>query len=235
MAEVETSGVNDHRNWDYSDPREKLYQLGTWGIHPSDINLIAAQRHDRADRIAGLLALEKRDVLLDLGSGMGFMAQRLAPRVHTLHCADISEVYLADCRAAVADRANVEFHLIPFADLSALQGKGVSKVLSTLLFIHFNFYDMVYYLQELHKIANPGALVFLDFNDGDRFVLGSASDSFNDHITDYRRRRGEWQFGCMQMSSWTLLRNLLPQVGFETLAVYPGRSAFTELVLRKAG
>jgi cyclopropane fatty-acyl-phospholipid synthase-like methyltransferase len=222
-----------HDTWDYSDPAEKLYQLGTFGIHPSDISLIAQSRYDRADRIAQLIGLEPRDVVLDLGSGMGFMAERLAPRVHWLHCADVSATYMEDCRKRVGHMRNVETNVVPYGDLSALEAKGVSKAYSALLFIHFNFYDLTYYLREVNRILNMGGLFFFDFNDGDNFRYDNPLDSFNSHIEDYRKRRLEWVFGCMQMSSGTTLRTILPQIGFEIVALFPSRSAFTEIVVRK--
>lgn len=222
-----------HETWDYSDPAEKLYQLGTFGIHPSDIGLIAQNRYERADKIARLINIEPNDVVLDLGSGMGFMAERLAPWVCWLHCADVSATYMDDCRKRVGHMANVETHIVPYADLSALDAKGISKAYSALLFIHFNFYDLSYYLREVHRILNPGGLFFFDFNDGDNFRYDNTLDSFNAHIADYRNRRPEWIFGCMQMNSGTTLRTILPQIGFETVGLYPSRSAFTEIVVRK--
>ncbi|MGL4395320.1 MAG: class I SAM-dependent methyltransferase [Hyphomicrobium sp.] len=225
--------------WEYKNVEAKLLALGLPSQETSDIeatlSFVAEERYQRADRIGKLLQLESRDVLLDLGSGMGFMAQRLAPQVHRLHCADISEVYLADCRAAVAGLPNVECHLIPYADFTALKTKGVSKVLCSLLFIHFNFYDTVYYLQGIRDIINPGGLLFIDFNDGDRFDLSNESDSFNRQLKIYMAHRNEWQFTCMHMSSLTALRHLLPQLGFEIISIIPGRTAFTELVLRRIG
>jgi hypothetical protein len=37
----------------------------------------------------------------------------------------------------------------------------------------------------------------------------------------------------MQMSSGATLRSILPQIGFEIVALFPSRSAFTEIVVRK--
>jgi cyclopropane fatty-acyl-phospholipid synthase-like methyltransferase len=224
---------NLHENWDYADSAEKIYQLGSFGIHPSDFQLIAKNRYERADHIADLLDIGPRDVVLDLGSGMGFMAERLASRCLWLHCADVSETYLVDCRKRVAPFSNVETHLIPYANLAALDRKGVSKIYSALLFIHFNFYDLTYYLREAHRILNAGGLFFFDYNDGDVFRYDNKLDSFNEHLRDYRKRRLEWIFGCMQMMSGTALRNLVPQIGFEVVSIHPSRSAFTEIVVRK--
>jgi cyclopropane fatty-acyl-phospholipid synthase-like methyltransferase len=218
-------------NWNYSGD-EALYQLGTFGIS-SDLEQVAQNRYERADRIAGLLNMEPRDVVLDLGSGMGFMAERMAPKVARVHCADVSETYMHDCRARVGKLPNVETHVIPYADLSALRGIGISKAYSALLFIHFNFHDLTLYLREVHSILEAGGLFFFDFNDSDSFRYGNALDSFNQHIGDYRRRRHEWVFGCMHMISGVTLRNILPQLGFRIAAMYPSRSAFTEIVVQK--
>ena len=231
----EKSGPIQKSDWNYRDPEEKLYQLGTRGVHPTDLNIIGQNRRDRADRIAQLLEMNRNDVVLDLGSGMGFMAEHLASRVYWMHCADISEVYLVDCRERVASLSNVETHIIAYADLSPLNGKGVSKAYSSLLFIHFNFYDLVFYLRELHRIMNEGGLLFFDFNDGDRYKLNDVADSFTDHIADFRARRDEWIFGCMHMLSGTTLRNILPQIGFEIVGIYPTSTAFSEIVVRKVG
>jgi cyclopropane fatty-acyl-phospholipid synthase-like methyltransferase len=222
-----------NENWNYADDGEKIYALGSFGIHPSDLDLIAKNRRQRADHIAALLDIRPNDVVLDLGSGMGFMAERLAPRCLQLHCADVSETYLADCRDRVAQFSNVETHLISYADLRALDGKGVSKMYAALLFIHVNFYDLTYYLSEAHRILNAGGLCFFDYNDGDVFRYDNEIDSFNEHLRYYRTRRLEWVFGCMQMTSGTTLRNLLGQIGFEVVSIHPSRSAFTEIVVRK--
>ncbi len=219
-------------NWNYEGD-EALYQLGTFGIS-SDLDLVARNRHERADRIAALLELGPSDTVLDLGSGMGFMAERIAPIVKRVHCADISETYMKDCRQRVAGLGNAETHIIPYADLSGLLGKRITKAYSALLFIHFNFIDLTLYLRELHRLLPKGGLAFFDFNDSDAFRYGNPLDSFNQHLADYRKRREDWVFGAMHMISGTTLRNVLPQLGFQEAAIYPSRSAFTEIVVRKA-
>ena len=218
-------------NWNYTG-EEALYQLGTFGIS-SDLSLVAQNRQQRANHIATLLRLLPQDVVLDLGSGMGFMAQHLAPQVKQLHCADISETYLQSCRERVGNLTNVSLHHIAFADLKTLRRKGITKAYSALLFIHFNTQEALLYLQELHKVLPQGGLLFFDFNDGELFHFDNLQDSFNSHIADYRRRREEWAFGCMQMLSSTTLRNVLAQVGFREVSVHYSRSAFTEMVVER--
>ena len=198
-----------------------------------NLDAIVKSRHARADRIINLLRIGSDDVVLDLGSGLGFVAEKIAPRCSYLHCADISPLFLKDCRKRLSSFKNVEFHLISYADLSPLLGKGISRVYSTLLFIHFNFYDFTLYLRELHRLLTPGGLLFFDFNDGDRFLYGNQEDSFNKHSKYTPRTRLSWIFECMHMFSLTVLRNVVDQIGFDILQINPSRTAFTEIVLRK--
>src|SRR5262249_52527643 len=146
---------------------------------------------------------------------------------------DLSNTYLSDCRRRVASLGNVECHQLGYADLSALYGRRISKVYSTLLFIHFNFYDFVLYLRELHKVLEPGGLLYFDYNDGDRFSLDSAEDTFNHHIAIYADNRESWIFQCMHMGSSTLIRNIAPQIGFSVVENWPSTQCFSQMLLRK--
>jgi cyclopropane fatty-acyl-phospholipid synthase-like methyltransferase len=188
---------------------------------------------DRAGRIAGLLALEPRDVVLDLGSGAGLVAERITPGVLWMHCADTHEASMEQCRARLAKFGNVETHLIPYADLGGLRMKGVSKAYSAGMFTRFNFYDLTFYLQEVHAILNVGGLLYFDFHDGDCFRYDDALDSFNAHLKIYRDVRLDRIFDCEHMGSLATLRNILPQLGFEVAAILPGVSSLTEIVVRK--
>src|SRR5262249_22541868 len=138
--------------WEFADDRSKRLALGVSGGDWTDLDAIIASRHARKPEIMSRLGLTATDRVLDLGSGMGFIAEVIAPEVERLYCADLSSTYLSDCRRRVASLGNVECHQLGYADLSALYGRRISKVYSTLLFIHFNFYDFVLYLRELHKV-----------------------------------------------------------------------------------
>ncbi len=214
-----------------------FHALGVHGLGDNlspELEEVAKNRHDRAKHIHDLMKFSKNDVVLDLGSGMGFMAEVIAPKVKALHCADISDSFLNMCKARTAHLGNVETHLIKYADLGALKGGGIDKVYSTLLFIHFNFYDVTYYLREIHAALKPGGLLFFDYNDGDRYVYGNKNDSFIEHLKIYRDVRIEWIFGCMHMSSTATLRNILPQIGFEIVSHMPSDAySFTEMIVRK--
>jgi cyclopropane fatty-acyl-phospholipid synthase-like methyltransferase len=226
--------TNDKWNFEGDSAFHALGVHGlTEGLSP-ELEVVAKNRHDRADHIHGLMKFDRDDIVLDMGSGMGFMAERIAPKVKKLHCADISESFLAMCKSRTARNANVETHLISYADLKALKGKGINKVYSALLFIHFNFYDFTFYLKELHEVLEPGGMLFFDYNDGDTYVYDNEKDSFIEHLKIYREVRIEWIFGCMHMCSTATLRNILPQIGFEIISHRPSTDyCFTEMIVRK--
>lgn len=219
-------------SWDYEGEKAKLLALGAPG-GVADVDVVVASRHARRDEIVDRLALNRSDQVLDLGSGMGFLTEVIAPRVARVHCADLSNTFLADCRSRLAGFDNVEFHKIEYGDLSPLYGKGINKAYATLLFIHFNFYDLFFYLTEIHKVLKPGGLIYFDYNDGERFKMSQTSDSFHEHLSIYKDNREHWIFECMHMTSYGVLKNLTHQLGFEFVSNWTSTTVFSQALLRK--
>jgi hypothetical protein len=92
----------------------------------------------------------------------------------------------------------------------------------------------VLYLQELHKVIEPDGLLYFDYNDGDRFDLNLAEDTFNDHLKMYAENREHWIFGCMHMTSFTVLKHVAPQIGFRVLENFPSEDCFSQMLLQRA-
>lgn len=226
-------GVDRNVNWNYTDSRKKMAALGWPTKDWTDLDAIVASRHARKPEIMHRLQLTAQDHVLDLGSGMGFIAEVIAPEVERLCCADVSEVYLRDCKTRLAHLSNVDLCRMTYADLSPLYKFRFTKAYSTLLFIHFNFYDIVLYLAELAKVMAPGGLVYFDYNDGERFSLGNNQDSFNEHLKIYKENREHWIFGCMHMTSQSVLRHIAPQIGFDVMENWTSDTSYSQMLLRK--
>ena len=88
--------------------------------------------------------------MIDLGSGMGYLAEVVAPKVSWVTCVDISSSFLERAKARHAERGvrNVEHVLTEYADFSKHVAPRAQKIYSLLLFIHFNDFDFLYYLVE---------------------------------------------------------------------------------------
>jgi cyclopropane fatty-acyl-phospholipid synthase-like methyltransferase len=227
------TALDANPQWDFEGENAKLLALGVRDQDTSDLAAIVASRHARKPEIMARLSLQKQDIVLDLGSGLGFIAEVIAPEVSKVHCCDISANFLNDCKQRTQQLSNIECHKIEYADLSAAYGKHINKAYSTLLFIHFNFYDIVYYLQELNKVLVRGGLLYFDFNDGERYRLDNKDDSFQEHIALYKRARESWVFGCMHMTSARILEKLAPQLGFCIIGHWTTNTAFSQMLLEK--
>jgi cyclopropane fatty-acyl-phospholipid synthase-like methyltransferase len=218
--------------WDFEKESDKLLAIGT----PNgtvDLDTVILSRRARKEEIFGRLELAPADRVLDLGSGMGFIAEFVAPEVRWLYCADISASYVSECRARLARLSNVTVQKIEYADLSPFNDCEIDKAYSTLVFIHFNFYDLFFYLTELNKTLKLGGKLYFDYNDGERFSLAENGDSFHSHLRQYKEHRESWIFGCMHMNSYAVLCNLAPQLGFEIQSNWTSGTSFSHILLKK--
>lgn len=178
------------RTWEAQDVRNLLikcvgYQFG----ERPDENLpaIRESRGAYGQTVAHRMSLRSNDVVLDLGSGCGFVGRVIAPMVKMLYCADLSHAFLEFCRHELEGFPNVSCHLIDYADLSPLHARSVSKVYSTAVWIHFNFYDMFHYLTALNALLPIGGMIYFDYADPDGIKFGGAH--FRAHAATYRGDR----------------------------------------------
>lgn len=231
---VPAEAVSTRGSWNFEDRNAKLLALGASDGRTVDFDKMAQERQARESEIVSRLQLGTgQDIVLDLGSGMGLVGEVIAPHVSQLHCCDISDVFLADCKSRLAHFPHVHYHQIMYADLSALQGIGINKGYATLLFIHFNFYDFILYLSEINRIMATGGFLYFDFNDVGQFNLDNPDDTFNLQIPIYKEKRLHWVFECMHMSSIHTIRHIAPQLGFSVLGHWTGTACFSQCLIQK--
>jgi hypothetical protein len=233
-AAAPAQAVSARGSWNFEDRNAKLLALGASDGRTVDFEKMVQERHARGPEIVSRLQLGTgQDIVVDLGSGMGLVGEAIAPHVSQLHCCDISDVFLADCQARLARFPHVRYHQIAYADLSVLQGIGINKGYATLLFIHFNFYDLILYLMAINRIMARGGLFYFDFNDVGQFDLKNSEDTFNLQIPLYKDNRLHWVFECMHMSSIHTIRHMAPQLGFNVLGHWTGSACFSQCLIQK--
>lgn len=212
--------LDNAHNWEFTDlPQLAMANVGTeYGPTPEKcLEDITKSRAAYAKFIADLLGLGPTSIAADLGSGLGFQAVHIAPWIQKLHCLDISQSFLAQCREMLRAQNNVEFHHIPFAHLECLRGTGVDRVYSTAVFIHFNIYDMWLYLSELAKHLPPGGTILFDFANAD--AIDPALPEWKAHTDMYRNNRLMISC-CINHHSLSAVSRLLDLAGFELIKTF---------------
>jgi ubiquinone/menaquinone biosynthesis C-methylase UbiE len=108
-----------------------------------------------------LLGYNTRDIILDVGSGPGYLAAVLKDRVREIHCLDTSQRYLDMCKEKFAEQRNVFIHKLKpgnYTDLSFLPDKTFSIIVCQSVVQYYQSVSEVERLiQEVRRVALPGA------------------------------------------------------------------------------
>ena len=156
----------------------------TYGENPLDkVDKIRSTKAHEANNIIELLSLTSSDTVVDLGSGCGFIARALAPKVNKLYCLDISEDFLNYCKQETQHNNNVECYLVEYADLSPLANHNITAIYATALFIHFNLYDVYHYINACYNCLPTGGRLMFDFLNSQK--LDITNDTFKRHSAAY--------------------------------------------------
>lgn len=177
------------------------------------------------------LTIGHEDTVLDMGSGCGFIARTVAGEARHVCCADLNADFLAFCRQELKDLANVSCHAIDYLGFSKLQGLGISKVYSTAVWIHFNFYDMILNLQALHALLPAGGTIYFDFVNAAAIKTGDRR-IFNEHLTRFQNNRESIAI-LVQYNSTEAVRAAAELTGFSCESIWQVHEECFGAVLRK--
>lgn len=229
--------VNPNAQWKYSSVHDLLVAcVGTnFGEQPEDnIDEIRKDRERVGNALRYALGLKSGDSVADIGSGCGFVTRSIVPHVAHVWCIDISPDFLDYCRQELADFPNVSFCNAGYAAFTGVDASTLDACYSTAVFIHFNYYDYVYYLREINRVLKIGGKFLFDFLNSDSLNIVKQR-AFASHLANYGKRRESLVFNVVHPMSLRALENLVPQVGFEVLRVdYLLGSANTRIILRKS-
>jgi cyclopropane fatty-acyl-phospholipid synthase-like methyltransferase len=145
--------------------------VGTrFGEFPLDrLDEILAEKTRVALAIAGLLAVTKEDTVLDVGAGAGLVAAGMASLCKKVCCLDISSDQRDFAMGVILNRvSNVSYEVMPYGDLSLVSHEKISHAYSTAVFIHFNIYDVLLYLEAIGSLLPKGGKFYFTFMDADR-------------------------------------------------------------------
>lgn len=150
-----------------SNSKDELFKLcvgQTYGVNPVDnLSLIKENKGHEAYNLNKILNFNTTHKVVDLGSGCGFIAAKIAPLVDRLYCLDIDENFLNYCKEENQNLTNVHYALIKYGDLSILNDKQIDIIYATAVFIHFNLYDLVIYLEQCYKYLSVNGKLLFNF------------------------------------------------------------------------
>jgi ubiquinone/menaquinone biosynthesis C-methylase UbiE len=108
-----------------------------------------------------ILGYEEEDVVLDIGSGFGYLASFLKHRVREIHCLDISEWFVDVSTKRLSQEKNVFSHKLDpknYTDLSIVRDKRFSKIICLSVIQYYkNVGEVESLIEEVRRVAAPGA------------------------------------------------------------------------------
>jgi SAM-dependent methyltransferase len=130
---------------------EDIVTSTTW-LHNMDIFVTASD---------SLLSYNSQDVILDIGSGPGYLPAFLKDRVKEIHCLDTSQRYLDICKDKFFGHSNIFFYKIErdnYTDLSFLKDRKFSIIICQSVIQYYkNTTEVENLIKEVGKIALPSA------------------------------------------------------------------------------
>lgn len=184
-----------------------------YGESPEErLEEIREGRYQYGKRICKRLNVNENDTVLDIGSGCGFVSRAASEIAKQVHCLDISKDFLDFTRVELAKYNNTYFHQIEYGRFIGIPDNHATKVFSTAVFIHFNYYDILFYLIEINRVLQTDGNFYLEIIDADALSLNTMA-GIKTNIKNYTNdERGDAQL--MHPHSLTAFKHLAQQLGF---------------------
>ncbi|HMN68852.1 MAG TPA: methyltransferase domain-containing protein [Bdellovibrionales bacterium] len=192
---------------------------------------IRAERRERARPLAASLDLGPSDRVLELGSGCGWAALELAPRVAEYHCADVQEEFLRFAGMELRGVDNVHMHKMAYGDFKGLHSLGITKSLAMDVFTQFNLHDHAIYLREVYELLPVDGWFYFNYLNAD-FLNVRTNAKFLRHNRLFAEDRTQFPL----LTHWTsarTMRDIARDIGFAVQASEESPE-HSWMVLRKA-
>ena len=122
-------------------------------------------RHGRltSEVITEKLHLSTKDVVLEVGVGVGRLAKVIGPLVREYHGMDVSANMIKHARRRCSELDNVFLYHVATNDLSAFPSSKFDTVIFQVVLIHLDREDAFHYLEEAHRVLKPEGRVWAQF------------------------------------------------------------------------
>jgi ubiquinone/menaquinone biosynthesis C-methylase UbiE len=176
------------------------------------------------------ITINRDDVILEIGCGIGRVGQVLAPRCKRWIGCDVSPNMLEFARQRLALFDNVDLVEISGFDLSPIPSNSVDVVYCTVVFMHLDEWDRYNYILEASRVLRMGGRIFVDnFNlrteegwtvfDGQRRIhpqqrpAAISKSSTPQELEVYLRKAGFQQIQIRENATWVQAYAVKPEGG----------------------
>src|SRR6478609_7651744 len=108
------------------------------------------------------VGIEKDDVVLEIGCGVGRVGKVVAPLCRKWIGCDVASNMLSLTARRLSDLSNVELVEISGYDLSGVADASVDVVYCTVVFMHLESWDRYSYILEAFRVLRPGGRIYVD-------------------------------------------------------------------------
>lgn len=102
--------------------------------------------------------------VLEIGCGGGKFSQRIAPKVRSLICADISPAMIAQTRGELSRRGvaeNVSYQVLNGTDFSGVADNSLDFIFSYDVQLHMQPQNVFSYMKDARRVLRPGGIFML--------------------------------------------------------------------------
>jgi len=108
------------------------------------------------------VGIEKDDVVLEIGCGIGRVGKFVAPLCQKWIGCDVASNMLALAAERLKDLSNVELVEISGYNLSGVPDASVDVVYCTVVFMHLESWDRYNYISEAFRVLRAGGRIYVD-------------------------------------------------------------------------
>ncbi|MFO8057520.1 MAG: class I SAM-dependent methyltransferase [bacterium] len=152
--------------WDnMASDRERAY-LAVAGEpygEPATEETLSAHGRDSADIIRRMLSINSGDRVLEVGVGVGRLAEHLAGHCRTFTGIDISKNMIDIAKERLRGFSNVRLENHNKSDLSLFKDSEFDKVIFQVVLIHLDREDVFNYLRETCRVLSTGGVGWFQF------------------------------------------------------------------------
>jgi len=130
---------------------------------PATEETLTAHGRDTAKIIAHTLALGPEDRVLEVGVGVGRLAEHIAPLCRSFTGIDISAKMIAIARERLRPFPNVRLEVNEKSDLHVFPDGSFDKIYFQVVLIHLDREDAFHYVEEAYRALVPGGLAWFQF------------------------------------------------------------------------